>query len=196
MTYVEVVKNCLDSGVDNRRDIYTTLILQFPQDNEYKLWSKVVPTMNYLNSKRIKVNKSRFESLGISLKGTAKSQTQQELLENYLLLISQKTTLRFPDTIYWTGSYSRNYAQKRYGCYRIKLSKNTSSDLLGILLHELVHINGHFNHKRGFFRRLIQVGKQCGLNLDNWFEGEYTRGKKYYEKVYPIVGKLSFKEVK
>lgn len=195
MTYVNVVKDCLDNGITSKHSIYARLREAFPiadtvpyeirQKHLNKLWKKITPAITYIRAKEVKINTSLINKYHVKLVGSPLSQLQQNLLEQYLRIVKEKTNLRLPDILNWSNSRRRSCAQRHfYKGFIIKLSKHTmDNELFGTLLHELVHVNGFWHHKDSFFNKLIEVGIMCGLDLDNWFLREYPHGRRYY-KVY------------
>lgn len=182
--FVDVVKECLDKGITLRCDIYAILRKEFPNDNDYKLYNRIKPTIAYLIKKTLPKCKE------FAICGTPQKSEQQEMLIKALSIAKEKTDLKIVKFVWRRGGHSYFRPERTYmngehisGNY-IKISKNDSRshdwELFGTVLHELVHATGYYGHGPKFYTKLIDVGLKCGLDLDRWFTTEYTFGKRFY----------------
>ena len=184
-TFVDIVKECLDKGITLRCDIYAILIKEFPNDDSYRMYNRIKPTIEYLTKKTLP------QCTEFSICGTPQKVEQHEMLIKALRIAKEKTDLKIVKFVWRRGGHSYYRPERTYmngehisGNY-VKISKNDyrSKDwdlLFGTVLHELVHATGYYGHGPKFYTKLIDTGLKCGLDMDKWFTTEYTFGKRFY----------------
>jgi hypothetical protein len=183
--FVDIVKECLDKGITARCDIYAILIKELPNEDSYRMYNRIKPTIAYLTKKTLPQCKE------FDICGTPQKSEQQEMLIKALKIAKEKTDLKIVKFVWRRGDYiyfrpgrtfmngdhiSGNYVKISKNDYRLK----DWTLLFGTVLHELVHATGYYGHGPKFYTKLIDAGAKAGLDLDRWFTTEYAFGKRFY----------------
>lgn len=104
-------------------------------------------------------------------------------LNQIMRYIQLKTNLKLCDFQVVNEKRSR-YNKKEHKIYLSNdIYKVHIWQILGTMLHELIHANGCLTHGKIFYIKLINYGILCNLPLDLWFKTqEYKWGQNVYNK--------------
>lgn len=106
-----------------------------------------------------------------------------DLILGFLKAVKRDTNLRFPNEIIFKKMQGGGKAMFRGGKRKMMIAANNYfNDSLFTIIHELVHLSGHWHHKRSFWRSFFNNCLKMNLTATKEHI-HYKSGRNYFNKL-------------